>query len=1091
MYKIRYWLPFLAVWVVLCILLFLSIYDTAKTRTIDELNARQRIHAQQAAKGIEAFFAHWAALLHAISEKEDIRDFDMRGRETMKTVFDDNREEVTALTRVDALGTILYTVPEVAGVIGRNISDQKHIRRILATHEPVLSDVFHTIQGYDAIVLHTPVFLKGRFVGTIGALFDFKTLSKRYLETIRIGVSGYAWMLSAEGIELFCPVPGHVGHHVFENCKDFPTIIEMAKKMLAGKAGTTTYLYDHVRENQIETITKHAVYMPVRILDNFWSIAVVSSEAEILSGLERFKDKLFVVISLILFGTVVFTFLGLKASHVLREDEKRSLAEEALEKSEQRYRDIVEGTDNLVTEVDMEGRFTFVNEASRKVFGLEPEACIGCLAFDFVHPEDREKTRKRFEGWIAERQTRATFENRQVSQTGQILHMLWSIHFNFDAHQQIISIKSIARDITGRKEAEARLKRSEATLASIFKAAPVGIGVVVDRTITYANDRLIEMTGYPREDLLGKKARFLYVNEEEFERVGQEKYDQIQRFGTGTVETRWKCKDGLIIHALLSSTPIDAADLSSGVTFTALDITKRKRAEEALRESEEKFRLAFDASPDAVSISRLEDGLCVDINAGFTRVMGFAREEVIGKTSLELNIWHDPEDREKLTRGLLQNGYYDNLEAIFRHKNGSVRTALMSARIIALKNVPHIISITRDITDRIKAERALKRSEDYLFSVFRAVPTGIVILKDRVFTLVNDRITEITGYSREELLGRTTRILYPSDEDYESAGKKIYEHIYSRDFVSGEYRFRHKSGREIDVLITSAALRHSRESADTIHTILDITKRKKAEGELTRYREHLEDLVEERTHALSKTNEILKKEIAERERVEEELRDAADTQKVLVREVNHRVKNNLSAIIGMLHMEEDRIRREGHAQYTPMLEDLICRIEGLSTVHSLLSASGWRSLNIHELCRQAIDAALKGIPIGKEVDVKVGSGAIKISSNQAHHLTLVINELATNSMKYAFAGRDMIVIQVAIEQIGADLKIEFRDDGPGYPQPILLGDLMPTSIGFELIKGITRQSLDGTVVFTNDDGACATIVFRNELNRHPGGGEQS
>ncbi|WP_319407269.1 PAS domain S-box protein [uncultured Desulfosarcina sp.] len=129
------------------------------------------------------------------------------------------------------------------------------------------------------------------------------------------------------------------------------------------------------------------------------------------------------------------------------------------------------------------------------------------------------------------------------------------------------------------------------------------------------------------------------------------------------------------------------------------DITDRKRTELALRESEEKFRLTYSSSPDAVTISRLDDGLYVEINESFTRGLGHTREEVIGKTSLEINIWHDLADRQKLVRGLKEKGYCENLEAQFRRKDGSLITALMSARVISLKGVPHIISITRDITE--------------------------------------------------------------------------------------------------------------------------------------------------------------------------------------------------------------------------------------------------------------------------------------------------------------------------------------------------------------------------------------------------------
>jgi PAS domain S-box-containing protein len=129
------------------------------------------------------------------------------------------------------------------------------------------------------------------------------------------------------------------------------------------------------------------------------------------------------------------------------------------------------------------------------------------------------------------------------------------------------------------------------------------------------------------------------------------------------------------------------------------DISDRKLNEIALRENEEKFRLTYRSSPDAVNINRLEDGMYVDINEGFTRGMGYTREAIIGRTSLEINIWNDPADRQKLVQGLQEKGYYENLEAQFRRKDGSLITGLMSARVISLKGVPHIISITRDITE--------------------------------------------------------------------------------------------------------------------------------------------------------------------------------------------------------------------------------------------------------------------------------------------------------------------------------------------------------------------------------------------------------
>jgi len=159
-------------------------------------------------------------------------------------------------------------------------------------------------------------------------------------------------------------------------------------------------------------------------------------------------------------------------------------------------------------------------------------------------------------------------------------------------------------------------------------------------------------------------------------------------------------------------------------------LNERKLAETALKESEERYCLTYNASPDAININRLEDGLYVDINDGFTRLTGFTRQDAIGKTSLEINIWDDPADRQKLVRGLKEKGYYENLEARFRRKDGSLTTALMSARVIQLKGVAHIISITRDISERKQAEKTIQIQAETLNAVFNSMPGTLVILNE-------------------------------------------------------------------------------------------------------------------------------------------------------------------------------------------------------------------------------------------------------------------------------------------------------------------------------------------------------------------------
>jgi len=164
--------------------------------------------------------------------------------------------------------------------------------------------------------------------------------------------------------------------------------------------------------------------------------------------------------------------------------------------------------------------------------------------------------------------------------------------------------------------------------------------------------------------------------------------------------TRWECRpwyeyDGSI----------------GGIIIYNEVITERKQANEELRKSEEKFRTAFHTSPNAINLNSAEGGMYIDINEGFTKIMGYSREDVIGKTSVELNIWNDIKDRENLVSRLKKHGVVENLEADFKGKDGQIRTGLMSARILRIDNQDAILSITRDITNQRKLETQLQQAQ--------------------------------------------------------------------------------------------------------------------------------------------------------------------------------------------------------------------------------------------------------------------------------------------------------------------------------------------------------------------------------------------
>jgi PAS domain S-box-containing protein len=154
---------------------------------------------------------------------------------------------------------------------------------------------------------------------------------------------------------------------------------------------------------------------------------------------------------------------------------------------------------------------------------------------------------------------------------------------------RVVGSTGVVTDISDLKKAQEALRKNEALLQGILKAAPIGVGIVHDRVIGWVNEHFTRITGYAGEDVIGKNARILYLDDEEYERVGREKYGDIQKGKTGAVETRWRRKDGTVFDIYLSSNAIDRKDPSSGVVFTAYDITDQKKAADILRYAKEEL----------------------------------------------------------------------------------------------------------------------------------------------------------------------------------------------------------------------------------------------------------------------------------------------------------------------------------------------------------------------------------------------------------------------------------------------------------------------------------------------------------------------
>ncbi|MHC4241981.1 MAG: PAS domain S-box protein, partial [Planctomycetota bacterium] len=268
------------------------------------------------------------------------------------------------------------------------------------------------------------------------------------------------------------------------------------------------------------------------------------------------------------------------------------------------------------------------------------------------------------------------------------------------------------------------------------------------------------------------------------------------------------------------------------------DITERKEGEKALRISEEKFNKAFYSSPNAITISTLKEGRFIAANEAVTRVLGYAPDEFIGKTSAELRIWSLAEDRNKMVEMLKKDGKVQDQELQFRNKSGEIRHLVLSAEIIELEGEDCIVAATKDITERKRMEEAYRSLVDNSIQ-------GLAIVQDGRMVFINKAFTSITGYSREDLLAASPEQLQSMvhPEDRELIWSRHRDRIAGKP-VPARYEFRwiRKDGSTCWVEIYASRIEYQGRPAIQT-TYIDITERKMAEEALKESEEKYRSLI--------------------------------------------------------------------------------------------------------------------------------------------------------------------------------------------------------------------------------------------------------
>ncbi len=395
--------------------------------------------------------------------------------------------------------------------------------------------------------------------------------------------------------------------------------------------------------------------------------------------------------------------------------------EEALRKSEACYRAVVEDQAEVISRFTPDGVLTFVNEAYCRFLGKTSQELLGAKWQLKAVTEDLPRIQEKL-CILSPAIPIVVLENRVHSGAGEVRWMQFVNRAFFDPEGRIVEIQSVGRDITALKQTEERLRESEAKIQSIFRAAPISLGLTVDRIIQAVNQTTCQLLGYAPEELIGKSARLLYVSQADFDFVGTEKYRQLRDQGVGTVETRWRRKDGVILNIVLSSAAIDPTDLSKGISFSALDITARKQAEARLRASEQRFRTLVELLPYGVQENDSE-GRITFANPALEHLHGPWEGGVVGRF-----IWDflaDEADSERLRDYLQFLVREQPPPTTYFSKNHCADGSLIDIQVDWTYHrdehgrVQGFFSVITDITARRKAELRLAENTERLQQLSR------------------------------------------------------------------------------------------------------------------------------------------------------------------------------------------------------------------------------------------------------------------------------------------------------------------------------------------------------------------------------------
>ncbi|MCX6692421.1 MAG: PAS domain S-box protein [Methanoregula sp.] len=689
---------------------------------------------------------------------------------------------------------------------------------------------------------------------------------------------------------------------------------------------------------------------------------------------------------------------------------------------------IEEFSEDAILAKTLDGIITSWNTNAERIYGYSAQEIIGKSISLLVPPDLPDDTVLILER-IGNGEQVVRYETLRRKKEGKLINIALTASPIRDAQNHIIGVSTIAHDITQRKLAEEAMHASEIRYRRLFETAQDGILILDADTgqIVEVNPYSTTMLGFSRDQFLGKKIweigvfKDIVANKDNFEELQRKEYIRYEDLPLETADGR-----NIAVEFVSNVYRVNNKKV---IQCNIRDITARKLVEEALNATETRYRRLFETAQDGILILDADTGQIVEVNPFLIAMLGFSRDQFLGKKLWEIGLFKDIV-ANKDNFGELQRKEY------IRYENMPLETA--DGRHIAVEFISNVYTVNntkviqcniRDNTDRKLAEEALRQKNEEMDGYFTYTLDLLCIADaDGHFRRLNREWESALGYSPTELEGkRFLDFVHPDDMKASlgamaelKAGKQVLQ-------FTNRYRHRDGSYRWIEWRLFPAG--------DLIYgSARDITERKM-----------MTDLVEA--------------SLAEKE--------------TLLREIHHRVKNNLQIISSLLSLQINKI---SDPRTIEALKDSQTRVMSMALVHEhLYRGEDFSRIDLSDYIHalgtnlfQSYKAADERIQFEQEIP------EINVDINTAIPLGLIINELITNSLKYAFKEKKDGLLSITATEDAQSLNIIVRDNGSGIPEGITLEN--QTSLGLRLVSRLTSQ-LHGTVVIDSSEGTKFVFTF--------------